>query len=115
MLMLILKKINHRHYICIIITIIFLLYTVFYFKYAPGRFLETINNIYTSFCYYINELFELDMHMNLSVLELTKQPFEMPFNFPNNFDEFKLCVEGYFKLIISKENFINYLLFISNF
>ena len=55
-----LKK-DYRHFICIGITIVFLLLSIFYFKYAFGRLLETFADIGTSFLYYVSELFELNI------------------------------------------------------
>ena len=70
-----LLKIDYRHYICIGLTIIFLLLAIFYFKYAYIRIFESLKDLYTSFIYYINELFELELHGKITINEFSKTPF----------------------------------------
>lgn len=103
-----LKKINYKHYICIIITIIFLLLSVFYFKYAYLRIFESLKDLYTSFKYYLNELFSLNLQGEITVNEFSNQPFTMPFNLPNTWDEFKKIWVNYWKLWITYDNFSSY-------
>lgn len=103
-----LLKLDYKHYICIGITIIFLLFAVFYFKYAIFRIFESIIDLGTSFKFYISELFELNLTGKITVNNFSKQPFELPFNLPNTWDEFKILCSNYWKLFITKENFIKY-------
>lgn len=109
------KKINYRHYICISITLIFLLLAIFYFKYAGSRFIESCIDIYNSFKFYISELFELNLKGDLTINNFSSQPFVMPFNLPSTWDEFKILFNAYFKLIFNFENFKSYLRAIGNF
>ena len=106
-----LLKINYRHYICVALTILFLLLAIFYFKYAHLRIYESIIDLYNSFKFYLSELFEFDLTVNITVNEFTKQPFIMPFNLPNTWEEFKRLMSSYFDLLITKENFIDYIIF----
>lgn len=108
------KKIDYRHYILSAITIIFLLFSIFYFKYAMGRIAESLKDLRTSAMYYINELFELDLHAELTILNFSKMPFEMPFNLPNTWEEFKQLWILYWHTFVSKENFDGYLIFLSD-
>ena len=109
------KKINYRHYICISITLIFLLFAIFYFRHAGPRFIESCIDIYNSFKFYISELFELNLKGELTINNFSSQPFVMPFNLPSTWDEFKILFNVYFKLIFNFENFKSYLMAIGNF
>ena len=107
-------KHDYRHYICLFLTIIFLLFTVFYFKYAFPRLIESFIDLGTSAKFYVNELFELDMSCDITINNFTKQPFEMPFNLPNTWEEFKVLWNDYWQLFITKENFIGYFSWLGN-
>ena len=56
-----LKQIDYRHYICIVITLIFLYLAVFYFKFSHLRIIESIRDLSLSFVYYFIEVLELDI------------------------------------------------------
>ena len=105
----VLKKIDYRHYICVAITLIFLLLAIFYFKFAYLRIWESLNDVYTSFKYYLNELFELELQGKITVNQFTKCPFKMPFNLPNSWEEFKLVWAQFWKLFATLDNFTLYL------
>lgn len=81
-----LLKLDYKHYICILITIIFLLFAVFYFKYAYLRIYETLIDLWTSLKFYISEFFDLNLHGAITVNDFSKLPFKMPFNLPNTWD-----------------------------
>ena len=108
------KDIDYRHYICSSITIIFLLLAIFYFKYGYLRIWESLGDLWTSTLYYINELFELDIHAEITINNFTKLPFEMPFNLPNTWEEFKVLCSDYWNLLKSKENLQAYLVFLGD-
>lgn len=99
----------HKHIICIIITIIFILFALFYFKYSHLRLIESFIDLFNSFKFYVVKIFKVSWNYQITINEFTKQPFEMPFNLPSSWLEFKILVNQYFKLFVSKENFILYL------
>ena len=109
-----LKKVDYRHYICISITIIFLLLSIFYFKYGMARIGESIYDLISCSIYYVSELFDLGLSGDLRINELTKQPFVLPFNLPNTWDEFVILWNKYWELFISKENLEGYLYFLGD-
>ena len=104
-----LKTIDYRHYICIGITITFTLLSIFVFKHAFPRLIESFIDLGTSTKYYISELFELNLQGKITINDFTKQPFVLPWNLPNTWEEFKVLCKDYGELLITKENFINYL------
>lgn len=108
------KKIDYRHYICIGITFIFLFLLLFYFKYAILRIGESLTDLLTSTLFWISEFCELDLHANITINDFTNQPFKMPFNLPNTWEEFKVLWGDYWFLFISKENLLNYISLLCN-
>ena len=110
-----LLKVDYRHYICITITIFFLLLAIFYFKYAFPRLIESFVDLETSAKYYFSELFELNLTGKITVNEFTKQPFVLPWNLPNTWEEFKVLWNDYWNLFITKENILNYFVWLGDF
>ena len=88
-------KKDYRHYICLALTLSFLALAIFYFRYAGGRIIESLNDIKTSAIYYVSELFELGLSSEITINNFTKMPFEMPFNLPNTWEEFKVAWKTY--------------------
>ena len=107
------KKIDYRHYILSSITFIFLCLSIFYFKYAFVRIIESIKDLGTSSIYYLKNLVDIK-DGQVTVNNFTKAPFEMPFNLPNTWDEFKDMTSSYWTIFFSKENFNNYLKVLSD-
>lgn len=102
-------KLNYKHYICISITIIFLCFAFFYFKFAGKRILESITDLYTSFIFYLNELFEFNIPGDVTINNYSKIPFEKIINIPDTWSEFKTFFKDYFGLFFNSKNFLNYL------
>ena len=110
------KKIlgNYRHFICIGLTSIFLLLSIFFFKNCWGRLLETLPDIVTSGKFYFVELFELNIECPITINNFTKIPFEKPFNLPETWEEFKVLFDNYTSMLFTKENLKNYMYFLSD-
>ena len=104
-----LKNIDYRHYICGVITIIFLLFAIFYFKYADDRIAESFTDLKNSCLFYINNLFDLNLKGELSVNDFSSCPLALPLNLPNNWEDFKILWGDYWSLWANKENFMNYI------
>lgn len=102
-------KSDARHLICIVFTIFLALFPFLFFVNAFPRLAESINDLWTSGIFYVNELFDLGVSGSLPVTELSKLPFEMPFNLPNTWDEFTVWWSDYWNVVFSAENFVLYL------
>ena len=109
-----LKKIDYRHYICVFITLIFLSLSIFYFRFAHLRIWESIIDVKNSFLCYLAELFEFNINYEITINDFTNQPFKMPWNLPNTWEEFKILCKTYGQLFISKENILAYFYYITN-
>lgn len=110
-----LLKLDYRHYICITLTLIFLLLAIFYFRNAHIRIFESFKDLYTSFIYYIAKLFEFEFHNKITINEFSKTPLKLPFNLPNTWEEFKLLWSNYWMNWISIDNFKLYFNWIGDF
>lgn len=64
--------------------------------------------------FYVSELFELNLSGNITINDFTKQPFVLPWNLPNTWEEFKLLWKDYWNLVFTKENFLNYLVWLGD-
>ena len=110
-----LREIDYRHYICITITLIFLFFAIFYFKYAFPRLLESFRDVWLSFKFCFIKAFDLNFRCNPTINEFTSQPFVLPWNLPNSWEEFKVLWSKYWEVFISKENIKNYMEFVKVF
>ncbi len=102
------KKINYRHYICIGITALFVVMSVFVFPHAFGRFVESLKDVCNSVVYFFETLVFDESERSVTVTEFSQMPFELPLNLPNTWDEFKLRFSDYWSLWVSSDNFANY-------
>ena len=103
---------DYRHWICIIFTLGFLALAVFYFQHADLRIIEGARDIKNSFLYYISDLLDLGLQGDLTVTSYSSAPFVLPFNLPDNWEEFKVAWSEYWSVWASSENFIAYLDFL---
>lgn len=108
------KKIDYRHYICLGLVAVSLCFTFLYFKYAGYRLFESMNDFGNSTIYYFNELFNLGLNGDITVNHFSSVPFVLPLNLPNTWEEFQTLWVDYWHMWASKENLLNYLVFIGN-
>lgn len=102
-------KFDYRHIICIFITIVFLLCSVFVFPYAFGRLFESLRDFGLSIAYYFIELFDLDVEITTTVNSFSKYPFVMPFGLPDTWEEFQVLWANYWVKWATEDNFLGYL------
>ena len=112
------KRINYRHYIAITITLGFIA-CIFFFPNSLGRLVESVRDFGLSVAYYFCEIFQIEHNISPTVNNYPKIPF---FDFlrpsspsspsvpiPDNFNDFKNKWSDYWKLFVSKDNFLSYL------
>lgn len=109
-----LKSIHYMHYIAIAITICFVLLSIFVFPNAYTRIWESLQDLWSSFQYYIKELFNFDIDIHPSVTDKSAVPFTPIFNLPTTWKEFTIRWSEYWKLWATGSNFIAYLSCIGN-
>ena len=102
-------KFDYRHIICVVITLGFVLCSVFLFPYAFGRLTESIRDFGLSVAYYFVELFSLDFEITPTVSGFSKYPFVVPFGLPDTWEEFQVAWSNYWVKWTSNDNFNGYL------
>lgn len=113
-LLLKLKKVDLRHYICLLLTILFVIISLLYFPYALGRFAESVRDLWNGIkCYFYELILERPYEYN-TITNLSNMPFKMMFNLPNTWEEFKIYLSKFWELFKSGENIREYSLKISD-
>lgn len=109
------KKFNYLHIIASAITIFFIALTFFVFPTAITRIIESFKDFGTSVAYYFKEIFFLDINVTPSVINKSSVDYVVPFGLPQTWEEFQTLWKAFWKLFISKQNFLDYMSAISNF
>ncbi len=107
------RKFDYRHILCLLITLGFIACTVFLFPKAIYRLIESFRDFGLSFAYYYLELFEIEHKIIPTVNELMKEPTVPVILLPETWENFKEILPKYWELWATKENFIRYLIYIS--
>ena len=108
------RSFNHRHIVAGAMTLGILAVAIFCFPYAMPRIIEAGRDLGLSFAYYICELFEIPHSIEPTVVNLSAQPFTLPFNFPETWEAFKEAFSRFWDLFADMENFRGYLLSLSS-
>ena len=103
------KKISYMHYICIGITLVFLLIAIFVFPNAFVRLLEGFKDLGKSIGFYFQEILSLDFGIVSTVNSYSKVPFTPFLNLPGTFAEFKILWFKYWDKFATLDNFYGYL------
>lgn len=115
------KRIDYRHYICIVITLGFAACAVFVFPLALGRVIEGGRDFGLSLAYYFAELLGLPHNIAPTVNELPQMPFFPSYGgnatlpvvaIAENWEQFKADFAAYWKLWANSGNFLSYLSFL---
>ena len=105
-----LKKIDYCHYICVGITLVFMLISGLCFPYAFPRLFEALRDFGLSLAYYFTELFGFENAVVPSVTSMTKMPFTLTDRIPITWDEFKIKWALYWQAFADAQNFSDFLL-----
>lgn len=109
------KKISYMHYICVCITLVFLLMSIFVFPGAFTRILESFEDLWKSFVYYIQEILHINFGIDPTVNSFSSVPFTPVFGLPGTWEEFQIYWNSYWAQFSSSENFLAYLSALSEF
>lgn len=113
------KQLDYKHYINLVITLVFSALGVLFFPNSPLRVAESARDIGTSFAYYFCEIW-FDFNpitptvTALPSWQLAESKFE-PLNIlPYTFAEFRTAASNYWTVFFDGETFSDYLLLLSN-
>lgn len=98
-----LKKLNYRHYICVFLTVVFLL-CGFFFQESYIRILSAFKDFGLSFAYYFCELFRLSNNIVPSVTDMP--PIQI--DFPTTLPDFQAGIGDFGTAFISEQNVSGY-------
>ena len=96
------RNINHRHYICVGLTLAFVCLGVFVYTTSLERLAESFKDLGTSFVRYFAFFFSIDLPDN--VVTVT-QPSGVTFPVENNFEQFQFDFKTYWALFADKTVF----------
>lgn len=113
-------KIDYRHFICVAITLLFVLLAIFVFPSALGRIIESVRDFGLSIAFYFCKMFGIENSVTATVNNLPKIPFfdlpNMPSSpvpsLPETFEGFKVKWHEYWQLIVTSRNIVGYLDFL---
>ena len=110
-----LRRIDYRHYICAGIVFGSFMTAIFVFPHAFMRVGESMRDLWVSLKFYFTELFLNEHTVTPTVTDLSAAPFRLPFNLPNNWEEFKVMWGEYWQRFVSVGNVEEYFRKISLF
>lgn len=113
-------KIDYRHFICVAITLLFVLLAIFVFPSALGRIIESVRDFGLSIAFYFCKMFGIENSVTATVNNLPKMPFfdlpNMPSSpvpsLPETFEGFKVKWHEYWQLTVTSRNIVGYLDFL---
>lgn len=114
------KRIDYRHFICVAITLAFVLVAIFVFPSALGRLIESVRDFGLSVAFYFCKIFGIENSVTATVNDLPKMPFfdvpNMPYSpvpsLPETFEGFKVKWHEYWQLTVTSRNIVGYLDFL---
>ena len=106
-------KKNHRHILCMAVTLGFILLGVFRFPHAFGRLFEGVRDLGTSAAFYFCELFKIE-HGVTPTVTLLSEKIPPQTLFPGSAEELMAEASAYFGKLLGLENLKEYGLFLSN-
>ncbi len=108
-----LRRINYRHYLCLIITLGFVAFAIFVFPDAFGRLIESIKDFGASCGYYVDELFFDGGRFVPTVKDYSKLfndvPIDLPIKIPENVEVLKSNWERYWEMFVDIKYVKSYL------
>ena len=105
------KKIDYRHYICLVVTLAFFAVSIFVFPLAAGRIGEAARDVANSAAFYFEVLVDGESGRSVTINDFT-QYFEMPFDLPATWDEFVRMFDDYWDIWASWDNVMEYMYFL---
>ncbi len=109
-----LKRLNYRHWICIVITITFFIVMAVCFKNSLLRLWDSIKDFFASLLYYIDNLFELNKGFESTVNQIPNHNSTPTIDFPSTSEQFTSKWDLFWKSFATKESFVGYIDYCGN-
>ena len=107
-------KFDYRHIIAIAITLGLMALAIFKFNTGYVRIWESLQDLFWSVGYYFAELFDVEHNIEVTVNNYSVVPWTPFLGLPSTWEEFVQKWETYWDIIFTKENFVQYMIFLSN-
>jgi len=104
------KSTDYRHYICCALTLIFAALTFLVFPTSFTRIGESLRDLWTSVCFYVQELFDANFGIAPTVNVYSTVPWTPIWGLPATWEEFKVLWGKYWEIWATKENVSAYFL-----
>lgn len=108
-------NLNYRHYLCVGLSVAFLLISVFVFPYAYPRIGESFRDFGRSFLFMFTDLFGVTPLFEITVTDLSGMPFTISDRIPETWEVFKEKWGVYWDAFATKETFVSYLRSLGSF
>ena len=102
-------NLDYRHYLCVGLSVAFLLISVFVFPYAYPRIGESFRDFGRSFLFMFTDLFGVAPLFEITVTDLSGMPFTISDRIPETWEVFKEKWGVYWDTFATKETFVSYL------
>lgn len=110
------KSLDYRHYICVVITLVFVCLTAFVYRTSFLRLIESIVDFATSiFGYFCNLIFLGNENFDIDSVTTVTNPSGVTYPVQNNFDQFVIDFKRYWDLWANETVFYGYLALILQF
>lgn len=107
------KKIDYRHYVCVGITVAFVLVNIFCFPYTFPRLGEAFRDFGLSVGFHYANIFQIENNIMPSVTSLSAMPYSIDF-LPATWEEFKTNWTLYWDKFVDVQTFFDYIVSLKN-
>lgn len=97
-----------------VLTLSFILLGVFVFKVSYLRFFESVLDLFSSIQFFFCKVLKIETQISPTVTEYSKR-LDWELVLPKDFNGFKNLIEGYFSLLFTSGNFVNYIFKVAKF
>lgn len=104
---------NWKRIVALSITIIIVYMSITYFPYAFARLWESIIDFIASIKYYFNSFFTDTKDLTVTINNVSKAPFDLPFYFPKTIEDLSFAWDNFWTLFWDSENFNIFLTYFS--
>lgn len=102
------KRIDYRHFLCVLLILFMILFTIFVTPYTFERLLISFVDLKNSFVFYIQELFEIDLSDAVTVIGPPIIVGPVVPVLPDEFNIFGIKFKNFFPLLFNFQNFSFY-------
>ena len=97
-----------------VLTLEFILLGIFVFKVSYLRFFESVLDLFSSIQFFFCKVLKIETQISPTVTEYSNR-LDWELVLPKDFNGFKNLIEGYFSLLFTSGNFVNYLFKVAKF